>query len=233
MNKPSYSRTYINQDHLSRIPFADKLSESGKNLLDSGLQLVRYPQGRYFKFQNDRLQNLPFILSGTLRVYISSQGGKSLTLYRLYPNDTCVLAAYCILNEMGYPAEAMVDQTAELLLIQADIFKTLYEKEPAVQDFVFSLGLDRIMQLIMTAQEVAFKKLDKRLAQYLLAKFIESDQQMINLKISHQDIADELGTAREVISRILNDFEKRKLISLNRMEISLREHQELQEIAES
>lgn len=150
----------------------------------------------------------------------------------LNPKDICLLAAYCILSSTEYPAEAIVDQSSEVLLIPADTFKILYSTEKAVQDFVVSLGLHRILKLIMVIEEVAFTKLDKRLAQFLIQKSSEKGTKTSLMKMTHREIAAELGTAREVITRLLSEFESNQYVSLARRQIEIRSEDALQQIAQ-
>ena len=136
------------------------------------------------------------------------------------------------LSSTEYPAEAIVDQSSEVLLIPADTFKILYSTEKAVQDFVVSLGLHRILKLIMVIEEVAFTKLDKRLAQFLIQKSSEKGTKTSLMKMTHREIAAELGTAREVITRLLSEFESNQYVSLARRQIEIRSEDALQQIAQ-
>lgn len=231
MKDPSRLQISKKDEYLTLVPFAQDLSKEGRALLTKGLRVDQYPEGTFVKAESEKLVNLPIVLSGRVRVFKASPSGRTLTLYRLKAQDTCLLAAYCILSDTAYPAEAMVDQASEMILISADVFKALYSTEKAVQEYVVNLGLHRIIKLIMVIEEIAFKRLDKRLAQFLIEKVIEKGQASW-VKMTHQQIADELGTAREVISRLLNEFESNDYVSLARKQIEIKNLSALQKIAQ-
>ena len=232
MNRYSDSLNSVGERYLSRVPFFSDLSENGKELLARALKVARYSHGTFVKSEDEKLTHLPIILSGTVRVFKASPSGKTLTLYRLKESDTCLLAAYCILSNTQYPAEAVVDQDSEMLLISSELFQILYSFEKSVQEFVVNLGLHRILQLIMVIEEIAFKKLDRRLAHFLIEKLMEKGAKTTYMQMTHQQIADELGTAREVISRLLSEFESNEYVSLARKQIEILNHSALEKIAQ-
>lgn len=219
------------QKYLARVPFFSDLSEEGKSLLREALKISLFTKGTFVKSENEKLLHLPIILSGTVRVFKASPSGRTLTLYRLQEGDTCLLAAYCILSNTTYPAEAIIDQDSKMALISAETFKDLYAIEKSVQEFVVNLGLHRIMKLIMVIEEIAFNKLDKRLALFLIEKAMEKGSKNSSMQMTHQQIADELGTAREVISRLLHDFESHEFVFLARKQIEIRNLAALEKIA--
>lgn len=232
MNEAPEPQILKKDDHLAMVPFAGKLSANGRSLLLNTLQIAQYPKGTFVKSECEKVKHLPILISGAMRVFKSSPSGRSLTLYRLNSKDTCLLATYCILSDTAFPAEAIVDQSSKVLLIPIDTFKSLYAEEKAVQDFVVTLGLHQILKLIMIIEEIAFKRLDKRLAQFLVVKFSENSQKPAPMQMSHQEIADELGTAREVVSRLLSEFESNDYVSLARRQIEIKDPDALQHIAQ-
>ncbi|MGD9096729.1 MAG: Crp/Fnr family transcriptional regulator [Desulfobacterales bacterium] len=215
------------------IPFAEKLSLEGRDLLSRSFRWVDYPKGSMMKCEGDMPDYLPFLLSGDVRVFKSSPDGKKLTLYRIKPGESCLLAAFCILKGVSYLADAVVDQSGEGILIEAEAFRRLHAQEEAVQDFVLDLGLSRIRDLIMIVEEVAFRKMNERLALFLIKKSKTEDNQLQSVRMSHQEIATELGTVREVVSRLLQEFEALNFIHLDRRRIEIEDLQGLHNFIEA
>ena len=159
----------------------------------------------------DKCEYLPLVISGSLRIYKSAENGREVTLYSVSPGSSCVLSAAGILKDSSFPAIAVTEADTRVLLVSRAKVKSLYEKYPGWRDFILSLYTDRVSSVIHLVEEVLFRRLDDRLLNFLREK---SDHGI--LKMTHQKIAEELGSTREVISRLLKDFEIRGIISLNR-----------------
>jgi CRP/FNR family transcriptional regulator len=168
---------------------------------------------------------LPLVLRGNLRVYKISEDGKELTLYRIAPGESCVLTATCILNNRSFPAVAEAEQGADLLLVPARLFARLVETDGQWRRFVFSLYSQRLEIVLRLVEEVAFRHMDSRLAAYLMAR--EAEHGGLVAK-THLEIASELGTSREVVTRILKDFELSGLVETRRGRIEIIQPRELQ-----
>jgi CRP/FNR family transcriptional regulator len=214
------------------IPFAEKLTPEGRDLLSRSSRWIDYPKGSMMKSEGDMPDYLPILQSGAVRVFKSSPDGKKLTLYGIKPGGSCMLAAFCILKGVTYLADAVVDQSSDAILISAEAFRRLHAQEKAVQDFVLDLGLSRIMNLIMIVEEVAFRKMNERLALFLIQKASTDQSQLQPVRMSHQEIATELGTVREVISRLLQEFEALHFVHLGRRNIEIIDLQGLQYLVE-
>ncbi|THB62904.1 MAG: Crp/Fnr family transcriptional regulator, partial [Spirochaetaceae bacterium] len=225
MNQVNNHQGTANYEFLSLIPFADKMSAEGKRLLAQSIQFAEFPAGTILKTEGEKPNQMPILVSGSIKVFKASPNGKRLTLYHLEKGNTpCLLAAYSILKNKNFPAEVIVDQSCEVIIIPADTFRTLYRKEISVQRYVIDLGMHRINHIFTTIEQVAFHGVDERLASFLLEKFTEnkiSKSHKRKLDMSHQEIAREIGTAREVVSRLLKNFEKENFIRMARRSIEL------------
>lgn len=188
------------------------LSEVDQRLLDQSLsnaKVVTVKQGTRMFDESDPCNTFPFILSGKVRVYKESVNGRELSLYTVESGDTCIVSTGCLLSNEGYTASSLVKEDTELLMMSSHEFDELLST-PAFRKFIFSLVSKRIVELLQLVEEVAFQKLDRRLASILL------HQEGPLLKISHQELADELGTVREIISRLLHSFSDNGLVRLGR-----------------
>ena len=186
-----------------------------EEILRKGIQ--RYiPKGTMLYFEGDECTHIGFIVRGEIRVYKTGNSGREITLYEIGPGDTCILNASCILSKMPYPAEAKSSSDCQLLLLSAEHFSILMGACEEMRTYIFALLSQRLTAVISLIEEVVFGKMDKRLMDYLIAKS-ENDL----LHATHQSIANDLGTSREVVSRLLKDFERKGKILLSRSTVRL------------
>ncbi len=166
------------------------------------------PAGTTVFTEGDEVQAIALLLSGVVRVYKIGETGREITLYRFGIGQSCILTATAILNQQSFPALAMVEQDAEVVMIPAQVFREWVRHYDVWRDFVFNLLSQRIMSLMLIVDEVAFQRLDLRVASLLLQR----TEHTSILRMTHQEIADEIGSSREVISRVLENFSKQGLI---------------------
>jgi CRP/FNR family transcriptional regulator len=166
----------------------------------------------------------PFILSGNIRVYKQSVNGRELSLYNVTSGDACVVTAGCLLGDEPYNASGLVKMDSILVMMTAHDFENLLSSR-VFRKFIFSLFSKRILELMQLVEEVAFQKLDRRLAAFLLRRGR-------HIEVSHQELADELGTVREMITRLLKSFSDTGLINLGRERIEILDESALKAILE-
>lgn len=161
---------------------------------------------------------LLFIIDGTIRVSQTSEGGREIVLYRVEAGQNCVLTTACILAEEAYNAEGIAETDVTAIALPRSEFDRLVAEMPAFRKFVFSAYSRRLIDLLRVVDDVAFGHIDVRLAERLIAL----SKGGLKISVTHQKLAIELGTAREVISRQLTDFQKRGLLELSRGKITLK-----------
>lgn len=193
----------------SNFPFLADLSDQALQLIRQHAKIHIFPEKQELIFKGDRVSGVYLVEAGGLRVYsIDSKGGEA-TLYTVTPGQSCLLALNCVFSEVLYPAWVSTDLPAtKILVIPSVVFKELYAEEPAIRDFTFNVLSDRLFDLMSTLEEVSSQELDQRLASFLVRKANHDNE----IRMSHQEIADHLGTAREVVSRLLGMFEKEGLL---------------------
>jgi len=177
-----------------------------------------FPIGTHLYWEGDSCSGIAFLLTGSIRVYKCGESGREITLYEIGPGETCILNASCILGNNAYPANAVTISAGELILIPAHEFRRLLGSYEVMRDFVFSLLSERLGEVMELVNEVAFRRMDERLMEYLIEKTGDG-----LLTATHQKIASDLGTSREVVSRLLKDFERQGRVLLGRNEIRLLE----------
>ncbi|MGD2054158.1 MAG: Crp/Fnr family transcriptional regulator [Gammaproteobacteria bacterium] len=177
--------------------------------------------------QGDACSNYLLILSGRIKVLTRAENGREIVLYRLGDGDSCVLTTSCLFGNSRYPAEGVTETKVTALAIPAAKFHDAIQQSKAFREFVFSSFSSHLGSLIALVEEVAFGKLDIRLARHLIKHCTD----ITTIETTHQQLATELGSAREVISRQLKDFESRGWLKLHRGSIEILDKQSLEAVS--
>ncbi len=178
---------------------------------------ARIPAGKDVFIEGDRADAIALLLAGVVRVYKIGETGREITLYRFGLGQSCILTANAILSQQSFPAIATVEQDAEAIMIPAESFRAWVRRFDLWRDFVFGLLSQRLVSVMAIVEEVAFRRMDSRVAKLLLQRAAVGQP----IRITHQEIAAELGSSREVISRILEDWVRRELIRTARGTIEI------------
>lgn len=179
--------------------------------------LYTIPAGKDIFIEGDYPDSLALVISGVVRVYKLGYSGREITLYRFGLGESCILTANAILSDRSFPAIATAEEDIEAVIIPAGKFKEWVNKFDLWREFVFDLLSDRLSSVMSIIDEILFQHMDQRLASWLL----KNENRQSTVEVTHQEIADELGSSREVISRILEDFNQEGLIETGRGAIKL------------
>ena len=212
------------------FPFLNKLKLDMLKRFMETIKIAKYPIGTVILEEGSSCTNMIFVLDGVIRVSKLSPEGKEITLYRLGNGETCVLSVSCIMGNLLYPAMAEVEEEVTLGIIPAAFYNELFLAESACQQFIFNTISTRLQEVMLLVDEVVFKNMDTRLAAFILQKLYKDNIEE-RLDMTHEKIAIELGTAREVVSRLLKDFEKKNIVSLSRGKIIVKDKEFLKKIA--
>jgi CRP/FNR family transcriptional regulator len=174
--------------------------------------LARIPAGQDVFLEGDRVEAIALLISGVVRVYKIGETGREITLYRFGNGESCILTANAILSQKTFPAIATVEKEAEAVMIPADIFRDWVKRYDPWREFVFELLSERLSTVMAVVDEVVFQRMDRRVAALLLKRCMMGQP----IRITHQEIAAELGSSREVISRILEDFSQKGWVEVGR-----------------
>ncbi len=218
----------IDQEQFDRIARAlPVLQGAGPQLAREFAQaacIARLAAGQDVFAEGDQVDAIALLISGVVRVYKIGETGREITLYRFGFGESCILTANAILSQQSFPAIATVEQEAEAVMIPADTFRDWVRRYDLWRSFVFDLLSQRLSSVMALVDEVAFQRLDTRVAVLLL----DRSQIQNPIHITHQEIAAELGSSREVISRLLEDFADRGLIRSARGTVEVVDRQSLQ-----
>ena len=204
------------------------LAEVDRDLLKAALsraKVLSLKAGMSIFEELQPVSAFPFILSGNIRVYKQSVNGRELSLYSVTAGDACVVTAGCLLGNEPYNASGLVKEDSVLVAMEAGDFENLLASR-AFREFIFSLFSKRVLELMQLVEEVAFQKLDRRLASLLLKRGRQA-------KVSHQGLADELGTTREMVTRLLKSFSDSGWITLGRERIEVLDEAALRAVIET
>lgn len=192
--------------------FSDLSDEAGSELPERAV-ILRVDAEQVLATQGSPCEYFPLVLSGRARIFTMDEDGREVTLYRLDPGDGCVLAAMCALSDAPLPGSVVVEAAGEGMLIPARILRGWVERHTFWRQYVFSLVARQLGQVLAITNELAFRRLDTRIAAHLLRS---SEPDGTEVRATHQAIALEVGTRREVVSRILKEFEQAGVVSLGR-----------------
>lgn len=208
---------------LSSLP-----DELRKTLLDRS-KILAVPEGVQIFGPGQEPENLLLLISGTVRVQQLSDTGREIVLYRVHAGESCVLTTACLLAYENYSAEGIAETSIQAAAIPRAVFDELVASSKQFREFVFQAYARRITDLFYVIDEIAFKRIDIRLSQ----KLLELQNKDHVLRATHQMLAAELGTAREVISRQLQEFQRRGWVELSRGVVQLTNDKALSELAVS
>ena len=209
------------------FPELEALEDPAKKLLAQYARVMDAPVGTIGYREGDHCGGYVLRLKGRSRVYKVSTSGREIVLYRVGAGETCVITTTCLLGHSQYPASTVVEEEVQDVIIPEAIFNRLMIDSPVFRQYVMSNYGALISDLIVLVDEVAFQTLDARLAKWLL------DMGNNTIQRTHQQIADELGTAREVVSRQLKRLEQKGWLTMGRGVIEIQQRGELLKLANS
>ncbi len=215
-------------DPIGRIPSLAELEPGCRRRLREAGRLVTLPAGTVLFRPGDACGGWLILARGTVRVQLVDPGGHEIVLYRVGHGESCILTTCCLLAGNDYEAEGVAETELEALTLPRAAFEELLERSRAFRRLVFTSFAVRLADLMGLVSQVAFARVDVRLAALLL----EQERRAAGpLELRHQDLATELGTAREVVSRQLKEFERRGWVRLGRRAIVLRDRSALARLA--
>lgn len=207
------------------LPFFNELRTSDQ------LAIKELPVKQVLKGNTiSRCSGILCVIKGVLRVFIINDKGKEMTLYRLFDNDVCVLSGSCGLKNISFDVQITAESDSTILTIPNAMYKRLESQYSQVTKFTSSMMAARLSDVMWTLEQVAFSSMDKRIASYLIEKraIVQSDE----IFITHDEIARELGTAREVISRMLKYFQNEKWIEQKRGKVFIKNPSALLDVSD-
>lgn len=215
--------------YLEALPFWNRLTEDEKELVKQNSSAQKYEKGRLIHGCDSNCLGMITVINGSIRTYLMSEEGREVTLFKLYKNDTCVLAASCIISQITFDTFMTAEDDCDILVIPASVFLQLIEKNIYVKCYMYELSTERFSSVMWSMQQILFMKFDRRLASFFIDEYERTGQAVI--KMTHEQIAQNVSSAREVVARMLKRFALDGLIELKRGNIRLIDIEGLRDIA--
>ena len=213
------------------LPFWSKLTEEQKERIAGVIEYRQIKKDTHIHDSSADCLGLIMVRSGQLRAYILSEDGREITISRLFEYDVSLLSASCVMPDMQFTVMIEAEKDSEFWSIPACLFKNLVDESLAVSNFSRNLLSSNFSELMWLMEQIMWKSIDKRLANFLLeeAQLEESNQ----LKITHEKIANHMGTAREVVTRMLRYFQNEGMVKLTRGAIEIVDEEKLEALRDT
>ncbi len=179
-------------------------------------EIIEFDPGTVILKENQFIKVVPLVLDGSIKLRKLDPNGREIVFYHIEPGESCILSITSCLNNKESQAEAIVEKKTRLIVVEAERIRSWMDRFPSWRKFVVKLNYNRMVELMTLVDLVLFKSVDARLVQHLKEHAVNSE-----VETTHQQLAGELGTAREVISRLLKQMERDRLISLERGKVKI------------
>lgn len=206
-------------DSLARLPFWGALTEQERDIVQKSAFLRRYEKGAQVHSGGQECLGLLLVLSGEIRTYLLSDEGREITLFRLYPGDLCVLSASCVLSQISFDTQLTAQQDTQVLVIPANVVARIKDTNLAARCYLYELATQRFSDVMWAMQQLLFQQLDQRLAAFLLAEYRRTGSPTVAM--THEQLAQQISSAREAVARILKQFAEDGLVELKRGAITI------------
>lgn len=208
-----------------RLSFWPQLAPEQADMLLNNTRKLRYAAGETLYSAENECIGMLILESGELRVYILSEDGRDITLYRINAGEVCILSASCILHSITFDVSIDAEKDSEVLLINAGVFAELAAENLYVENFALRAGMERFSDVMWAMEQILFMSFDRRLAVFLIDETAKSGSD--NLALTHEQIAKYMGSAREVVTRMLKHFSAEGLVALYRGGVRILDREKL------
>jgi CRP/FNR family transcriptional regulator len=214
---------------IDNFPGLSSLAKSEQQLLMDHSTVLDVKEGTVIFGPGKKPDHLLLLLEGTVRVQQLSDKGREIVLYRIRAGESCVMTTACLLANESYSAEGITESDIQAAAIPLNVFDDLVSNSVQFRNFIFTAYSQRIAELFHIIEDVAFQRIDIRLAE----KLLDIAQGSASIRITHQQLSAELGTAREVISRQLAEFQRRQWVGQSRGVVQLLDSSALKRLSSS
>lgn len=209
------------------LPFWDEISQDEQDFICQNSYVLTYPKGASIYNGND-CTGVIFVRSGCLRLYMMSEDGKDITLYRLHKGDMCMLSASCVLNSITFDVFVNAEEDSECCIISGSAFAQASNRCPSIEIFALETAVSRFSDVMWVMQQILFMSIDKRLAIFLIDEAARTGSD--TLLLTHEQIAKYIGSAREVVSRMLKYFSGEGIVEVSRKGVKILDKNRLRKL---
>ena len=212
-------------DFANYFPIYEKLTPNEQALLSGQARLHTFEKDTMLHNGSNDCLGLVLIRSGQLRAFITSEDGREITIYRLFDRDMCLFSASCMLNSIQFDISVTAEKDTQAWIIPTDLYKKLMEQSASLANYTNQLMASKFTDVMWLIEQIMWKSMDSRLAAFLIEESTLADSTVLHM--THEKIASHLGTAREVVTRMLKYFQSEGMVSLHRGTIEIIDFEKL------
>ncbi len=205
--------------------FWPQLTDTEKNIIKNAVYVEKYHKGMLMHRTDGSCKGLMTVLTGQLRTYILSEEGREVTLFRVNADEVCVLSASCLMDTITFDVLIEATEDTEVLVLPASVLNQVVQQNPYVELFLYKSATEKFSDVMWTMQQILFLKIDQRVAQFLWDEMVQKNS--MTLSITHDEIAKLIGSAREVVTKVLKYMVKEGVLELKRGIIIILEKEKL------
>lgn len=213
---------------IEKLPFWNALVDREKAAVKRNTTIRTFEKGAFLRGRNESCLGMIYVLSGSIRTLIISEEGREITLFRLYQGDSCILSASCVLSQITFETQITAAEKTDVLIVNAGIYERLMKENLHVRCFTYELAAERFSSVVWVLQQIIFVGFDKRLAKFLIDYSAKTGKKEI--RMTQEEIAREVNSAREVVARMLKQFSLDDLIELRRGSIVIKNRSGLENL---
>ncbi|MGN1155055.1 MAG: Crp/Fnr family transcriptional regulator [Agathobacter sp.] len=219
----------MNVDTLvTKLQYWDFLTEEEKNILIQGTSYRSYQRNEYIHGFSDACLGMIYVQKGSIRVYMTSEEGREVTLFHIAEGDSCILSASCVIGEISLEVQLVAEEDTDIVAVHAGCFQQLMERNIQVKCFAYEMSTRRFSTVVWVMQQILFAHFDERMARLLLSIYEKTGEPKI--KMTQEAMAQEVNSAREVVARMLKTFATEGWIEIDRGVITLKDIEALEEL---
>ena len=204
---------------LKKLPFWSKLSATDQQQLAQSSHVERYKKGEMIHRTDTECKGLLVVLSGQMRIYILSEEGREVTLFRVHQNETCVLSASCLIDSIAFDVMMEATEDIEVLVVQTCAFFQVMGQNPEIELYLYKTATEHFSDVMWTMQQILFMRIDQRIAQFLWDEMVQKGS--TTLSITHDEIAKYIGSAREVVTKVMKYMAQEEVVALSRGRVEI------------
>ena len=212
------------------FPVWGKLTEAQQKRLRESVRIRSVSKGTVIHNDSIECTGLLLVRSGQLRAYIVSEEGREITIYRLFERDFCLLSASCMLRNIQFEITIEAEKDSEFWVVPVSVYQELMEESAVIANYTNQIMASRFSEVMWLMEQIMWKSFDKRLAEFLLNEAALEKSEI--LKTTHEELANHLGTAREVVTRMLRYFQSEGMVKLSRGTVEITDPGQLEKLCE-
>lgn len=212
-------------DYMQLFPFWKYLTQSEKEYIEEACFTEKYEKGMRMHRSEQNCKGLMVVLTGQLRTYVVSEEGREVTLFRVYEKDACVLSASCLMDSIAFDVLIEATDETEVLVLPSVSLNQIMSNNPYVELYLYKTATEKFSEVMWTMQQILFQKIDQRVAQFLWDEVTRNNNR--TLQMTHDEIARYIGSAREVVTKVLKYLADAQVVELKRGKIIILDKEKL------